>query len=935
MKRNLTLFSIFLVLCTAKLSAQTYTGITLTGFTHDVVAEATPAANTTGSVTIDAAGYVLYSALYTNTTTAGGLKATGVYTTSTRTYSLASYAGKNTLRVTTNSTDSLTLTNPASYSGISILGFSSGVDALTDVMLRFSDGTSAAYTSRTLYNWSSSQPAIIQGFGKTNRATDAPYFTPTEPKMFSIDIPVICANQTKTITRIVVKNKTIGSTVFLFAAAGIGKSDFVANSVPVTCKGTASGTAKALGVDAYGPLSYTWMPGGQNTQTATNLIAGNYTVTVADGNNCSYTRTVAVTEAASTFSIVSIGASSVICGSASTASAQVSVTGGNTPYIYTWTGMSPATTAATSNSLSGLPAGDYSVTVQDNNGCVLTATTTVAKPNVVISVSTSSLLCGSTANGSATVTSVTGTTGPFTYSWTPAAQSGSVATALSAQTYTVRVTDNASCTISQTLSIGAPSISITSSNATCTSATGSATVTVNGGAGAPYTYTWMPSAQTTSVATGLSPGNYTVTVRDNANCPITKTLSVGANQPTLTVATNSLLCGTLANGSATVTAVTGATGPFSYTWTPSAQTGSVAINLGAGVYSVIVSGAGGCTKTQTLSIDKPTLSVSTSPTACKGTQPTGSATVTAVNGGTAPFTYSWDSGTMSNIASGPSASGLDEGTYVVNVTDANNCITSANLTIISTAPSALFAITTVTNATCSGINNGKASVSASGGVMPYSYSWNTNPPQYTANATGLPSPNTFVVSVIDFNGCLLGKSVVIYPAPVGLIMNASPSTTICPGTSATLSINGLSAPGTYTWSTGATATTSVSVSPTATLTVYSVTATASSGCKASGSLTVFTATNAAENCPTSLKEEAFVSYNLYPNPNTGEFTIAFNHTQNNATIEVMDALGKLVLTQNVSGMEATVNTITLQNGIYFVTVRDEKNILVRTKVIKQ
>jgi hypothetical protein len=935
MKRNLTLFSLLLVFCAAKVNAQTYTGIPLTGFNQDVIAEAIPAVNTTGPLTIDAAGYVLYSALYTNTTTAGGLKATGVYTTTTRTYSLAPYVGNNTLRVTTNSTDSLTLTQPESYSGISILGFSSGVDALTDVTLRFSDGTSAAYTSRTLYNWSSSQPAIIQGFGKTNRATDAPYFTPTEPKMFSIDIPVICSNQTKMITRIVVKNKTIGATVFLFAAAGIGKSNFVANSIPVTCKGSATGTAKALGVDAYGPLSYTWMPGGQNTETATNLVAGNYTVTIVDGNNCSYTRTVAVTEAASTFSIVSINASSVTCGSASTASVQVSVTGGNGPYVYTWTGMSPIATAATTHSVPSLPAGDYSVTVKDNNGCALTATTTVAKPNVVISVSTTSLLCGTTANGSATVTSVTGTSGPFTYSWTPAAQSGSVATALSAQTYTVRVTDGAGCAISQTLSIGAPSISITSTNATCTSATGSATVTVSGGAGAPYTYTWMPSAQSASVATNLTPGNYTVTVRDNANCPITKTLSVGANQPSLTVATTSLLCGTLANGSATVTAVTGATGPFSYTWTPSAQTGSVAINLGAGVYSVMVSGAGGCTTTQTLSIDKPTLSIATSPTACKGTQPTGSATVTSVNGGVAPYAYSWDSGTMSNIANGPTASGLDEGTYVVNVTDANNCITSANITIISSASTALFATTSATNATCSGINNGRASVSVSGGEMPYSYLWNTNPPQYTATATALPAPSNFVVSVIDFKGCLLSKQVVIYPAPVGLTMYVTPSATICPGTSATVSINGLSAPGTYTWSTGATGTTSISVSPTATLTVYSVTATATSGCKASGSLSVVTATNAAENCPTSLKEEAFVSYNLYPNPNTGAFTIAFNPVQNNATIEVMDALGKLVLTQSVNGMETTVNTATLLNGIYFVTVRDEKNILVRTKVIKQ
>ncbi len=934
MKRNFTLFSLFLVFCAAKFNAQNYTGIPLTGFNQDVVAESNPATGSTGT-TIDAAGYVLYSALYTNTTTLGGLNATGVYTTTTRSYTLASYAQKNTLRVLSNATDSLSLTTPASYSGLSILGFSSDNDALTDVTLRFADGTSATYSSRTLYNWSSTQPAIIQGFGKTNRASNSIYFTATEPKMYSIDIPVICANQSKLITRIVVKNKTIGATVYLFAAAGIGKSNFVANSIPATCKGTATGTAKALGVDAYGPLSYTWMPGGQTTQTATNLTAGMYTVTIVDGNGCSYTRTVNVTEPATAFSITAISATSLSCGSASTATAQVSVTGGNTPYVYTWINTAPVSSTLTTNSLTGLSAGNYSVSVKDNNGCTLTATTNVATPNVVISVNTSSLLCGSTANGSATVTSITGATGPFTYSWTPSAQTSSVATGLSAQTYTVRVTDNASCTISQTLSINAPSISLTSSATTCTLSTGSATVnSVTGGAGAPYTYSWTPSAQTGSVATNLAAGVYTVIVKDNANCPVTKTLTIGSDQPSLTVSTSSLLCGTLANGSATVTSITGGIGPFTYSWMPSAQTGSVASNLGSGVYSVTVKGTSGCTVTQTLVITKPSVTIATSPTGCKGTQPTGSATVVAVNGGVAPYAYSWDSGTMSNIASGTTVSNIDEGAYVVNVTDANNCVFSQSFNVLSTAPSALLATATATNATCSGINNGQARVTPTGGVTPYSYSWNTNPPQYTATATGLASPKDYVVSVIDFNGCLISKVVTIYPAPIGLTVYASPSTTICPGTSVNLSITGLSGTGTYTWSTGAN-TTSITATPTASLTVYSVTATATSSCIAQGTVAVVTSTNAAENCPTSLKEEAFVSYNLYPNPTAGVFTIAFSHVQNNATVEVMDALGKLVVSQPVNGMETTVNTETLQNGIYFVTVRDEKAILVRTKVIKQ
>jgi hypothetical protein len=936
MKRNLTLLSLIFVLCSSKFSAQIFRGINLTGFTYDVIAESTPATATTGSVvTIDATGYVLYSALYTNTTTLGGLPAVGVFTTTTRTYSLASYAQKNGLRVAFNAKDSLALSTPQSFSVLSLLGFSSGIDASVDVTVKFADGSSALYPSMTLYNWSSTQPAILEGFGKTKRSTDAIYYTATEPKMFSLDIPIACTNQSKKISRVVVKNNTNGATVWLFSGAGVDKAGFVTSSTPAVCKGTASGTAKALGVDMFGPVSYTWMPGGQTTQTATNLSAGTYTVSIIDGNGCAFTKTVAVTEPATAFSITSVNSTSVACVTATTGGATVTVAGGNSPYTYTWANTTPVTSTLTSNSISSLSSGVYSVSVQDNNGCVLTGSTTVAKPAVTISISTASLLCGTTANGSATVTSVTGTTGALTYSWVPAAQSGSVATGLSAGTYTVRVTDAANCVNTQTTSIAAPDFSLTTAGTTCTLSTGSATVSnITGGSGGPYTYSWSPAGGNAATATGLSSGNYTVTVRDVANCLIVKTFNLASLNPTLTVATSSLLCGTVANGSATVTAVTGGTGPFTYTWMPTAQTTSVATGLGAGIYSITVKGASGCVTTQTIQIAQPSISVASSSTSCKGLQPTGSATVTSVTGGVGPYTYSWDATDMPGIAIGSMANGLDEGSYTVTVTDANNCKTSTTFSVTGSTTAGLTAVTSASATTCSGINDGKAKVTATGGLMPYAYYWNTNPPQYTATVTGLPSPNTFICSVIDFNGCLLTKPVTIFPEPQNILIYAAPSNTICPGASAQLSITGLSGTGTYTWSTGAT-TKSITVTPTNTLTVYTITGTATSSCIVTGSTSIITSTNAAASCPTSIREQSATSFNLYPNPNNGQFVLALGQIEDNAVLEVVDALGKLVLTQSVTGLETTVNTTSLQNGMYFVIVRDENKIIVRTKVIKQ
>ena len=922
MKRNLTLLSLIFVLCSSKFIAQTYRGIGLTGFNQDVIAESVPATASTGSVAIDASGYVLYSILYTSSTSNGGLIANGVYTSASRTYSLASYSLKNTLRVAFSTTDSLKLVTPGNYSVLSLLGFSSGGDALLDITLKFTDGSSVVYTSKTNYNWTSSQPSYIAGFGKTKRSTDAIYVTSTEPKMYTIDLPIACANQSKMLSKILVKNNTNGAVSYIFAAAGVGRSNTVASAIPAICKGTNSGSTKILGVDLYGPLTYTWNSSPvQNTQTATNLPAGTYTVTVGDGNGCVYTNSITVTEPATSFSVTSITSNSVFCAAATTGTAQVNVAGGNAPYTFSWLN----NTSVTTNSIGGLAGGTYTVVSMDANGCSITATTTVAKPNVTISVSTSSLLCGSTANATGTVTSVTGAPGPYTYTWMPSSQTASVATSLGAGIYSVMVQDGNACINTTTVAISAPVINLSSSASTCTLAAGSATVgSVTGGAGGPYTYSWTPSAQTGSVATGLAAGNYSVTVTDVASCATTKVLSIAALNPTLSVSTTSLLCASIANGSASVSISGGAGGPYTYTWTSSpVQTTATAINLPSGSFSVTVKGASGCSATQAFSIAQPAIALSTMSTSCKGLQPSGSASVTSV-GGVGPYTYSWDASTASGIGSNSSINGLDEGSYTVTVTDANSCITSTTFAIIAPNTASLSAVSSVSAATCAGINDGKAKVSqVLGGTLPLSYLWNTTPPQYTANATGLSSPNSYVCSIIDYNGCVLNKPVTIYPGPTSILIYVTPSNTVCPKSTVQLSITGLTGTGTYTWSTGANTTSVSVVTPTiSTSTVYSFTGTASSGCIVTGNTTIITTTTAGSPCPpVGINEQSAIatSFNLYPNPNNGQFVLAFEQMQNNAVLEVVDALGKLVLSQPVTGTETTVNTaaITKRNVLCY------------------
>lgn len=131
----------------------------------------------------------------------------------------------------------------------------------------------------------------------------------------------------------------------------------------------------------------------------------------------------------------------------------------------------------------------------------------------------------------------------------------------------------------------------------------------------------------------------------------------------------------------------------------------------------------------------------------------GQITVTT-QGGTAPFTYSWNPGTLS----GNSVSGLAGGTYTVSVTDAKGCIATTSTQI--NVPAQMTATTTANPVTCGGACDGSASVTAQGGTTPYSYAWNSLPPQQLQNATFLCAAN-YIVTVTDANSCTVAANATV------------------------------------------------------------------------------------------------------------------------------------------------------------------------------
>lgn len=444
-----------------------------------------------------------------------------------------------------------------------------------------------------------------------------------------------------------------------------------ATATSASCGSGGSASVSAAG--GTGNYTYSWAPSGGNFSVATGLSAGNYTATVTDANGCTATSTVTIITAPG--GTVSVNANPILCNGDS-ATLNATMSGGTAPFIYSWT--SGQTTSSVN-----LPAGNYTVTVTDANGCTSSQSVILTQPPAITSsVSVTNTLCGNNT-GSATVTA-SGGTGNLTYFWVPSGGTSSTATGLGAGNYTCIITDANGCTEIVTANIqnaNGPNPTIVSqTNVLCNGAsTGSVSVSVSGGT-APYTYSWSNGSSASS-ATGLSAGIYTVTVTDASGCFNTQTVAI--TQPpaiTGTITTTQASCGQN-DGSASINP-SGGTSPYTYLWNTFSSSQTIT-GVGAGNYSVIVTDANGCSKTFTATVTNPN-----GPTAIAGIAATiiaGNSTQLGASGG---MIYSWtpSAGLSCTNCSNPVATPLQTTEYCVWVTDVNGCSDSACVLITVEPP---------------------------------------------------------------------------------------------------------------------------------------------------------------------------------------------------------------------------------------------------------
>lgn len=591
-----------------------------------------------------------------------------------------------------------------------------------------------------------------------------------------------------------------------------------------------------------GPFTYSIGSGFQTSTTFTGLTPGNYFVTVRDGNGCETINPTAIT----VYPVLDVSLSVTTLPSCADDDGVITMTGsgGSGNYNYTIS-PSPASISITTNVISGVPAGNYTVTIEDiTTLCTRDIDITVDAPTPVIFTTTpTDVSCNGGSDGTITVNLPASNDNPvYTYSLDGGitTQTSNVFSGLVQGTYNVTVTSGRNCVLTQPETVNEPNVItipvppiVVDYNCTVdTNSTNYATIEVNGVIGGSSNYTIYEFirggivVQSTSnnvyTETDLLGGIYTINVYDDNGCQGSTTVTIlpfiGIDDLDVTI-DNAITCtndeditvsvtstGGIPNLEFTVEDVDGA--DIGLVYSDTNNTG-VFLGLPIGNYLVdVINLDTGCNIQTTHYVNNPNtfdLAIENVVDVTCFSDSDGSITVTFIDRTPIPtdeagaFTYNVvdelgnpiTSGTVANA--GPTTiSGFASGTYTITATLTNSpyCTVSENFTI--TSPTEALAITeTHTEVTCiAGYNDGTISASGTGG-WPGAYEYQlelTGGSVITAfsdayNFTGL-TAGDYTVSVRDSRGCIATTNVVlVIPPPIDAQATATPSLLLCFGDS--------------------------------------------------------------------------------------------------------------------------------------------------------
>jgi gliding motility-associated-like protein len=527
-------------------------------------------------------------------------------------------------------------------------------------------------------------------------------------------------------------------------------------------------------------------------------------ISVAAGNNSACTGSVLINIAVSNLSGSILSKTDIACkgGSNGSVAAAADPGTGQPPYSYSLNGGA----FQSSGTFGSLTAGTYSITIRDAYLCTAVLSVTITEPSLPLegNIDVTNISCFGGNSGACRLT-VNGGPAPYSYLWSNGAVTQDIIN-VTAGNYSVTVTDSNGCTVIVNASLTQPSVvlggNITSHSDVSAYGGNDGSLTVAGSGGtSPYEYCLDGgSFQTSGTFSSLTAGNYTITVRDAAMCTFNMLAIITQPWIPLTahiITQNNVSCQGGNNGTVVLEGW-GGTLPYLYSIDGGAfQASGTFGSLTAGTHIFSVRDAAmdlfiiPITITEASALD---VAVSGEDVRCFGGN-TGSVTA-SVTGGTGPYTYSWNS---VPVQATPTAAGLTAGNYTVTVTDANGCTATNNVTISQPASGMVVAITQE-NILCAGGTNGSATATVTGGLEPYTFSWNTIPVQTKETATDL-SAGTFTITITDSFGCIKTAIVnITEPQPLSIQSAVTPAS--CPDSkdgSVILTITGSTGPFIVLW----------------------------------------------------------------------------------------------------------------------------------------
>lgn len=478
------------------------------------------------------------------------------------------------------------------------------------------------------------------------------------------------------------------------------------NHIP--CFGPKTGSILLNTTGGTPPYQYIW-ENGDTTAARFNLQAGDYSVTVFDHTGCAQVlRSLTVIRRADEFKVSSLYVQPVSCNNASDGFVVVQVNNGTPPYQFAWSapvGLHPNVPVPRDTALN-LNGGTYGVTVTDAAGCFAVSAPLLVEeaPPLRISIQQiDHITCKGEATGVVTVQGGGGVP-PYQFAWGNGSN-GNSAQQLPAGTYVVTMTDLRGCTkVSIPAVVSEPEQALTLvldslAPDRCGLNQGVITLKATGGR-APYIFQWN-NGQTTASLQDLAPGTYQATVIDALGCVrLSPPYEIVRLSPPLEIASTNI-ANVACRGDSTgliAPVVEGGTPPYQYAWSNGSTTPYLA-NLPAGTYTLTVVDAMGCFRYWGFAVEQP-LSPLVLTWMADSTAEGWTITITPL-GGIPPYHFQWDASAGGHI--GPTVANLPAGSYRVTVSDANDCIRIAAITVgttsVSAQPSLIEQITLAPNPT--------------------------------------------------------------------------------------------------------------------------------------------------------------------------------------------------------------------------------------------